>query len=167
MQHHDASFIFEPMGYALGNLFTNYESYDPPSTPAMEVRVVQINHLYVKSMVEAEDRNPYVHSPTRFVPQYRRMPVSISDVEFTSGKASSVGVFDNVESRKGYLGLISLVLLTIPANSQHQPAQLHVRATTSSTGWRAGLSTCRPSERKRIGRDVRLRLESSIRQSQQ
>ena len=105
-QHDGASFIFEPMGYALGNLFTNYESYDPPSTPAMEVRVVPINHLYVKSMVEAEDRNPYAHNPTGFVPQFRGVPVSISEIGFTPGKkASSVRAFDNVESRKGYSGL--------------------------------------------------------------
>ena len=39
-QHYAASFIFEPMGYALGNLSTTLESYDPPSTPAMEIRVV-------------------------------------------------------------------------------------------------------------------------------
>ena len=105
-QHDGGSFIFEPMGYALGNLFTNYESYDPPSTPAMEVRVVPINHLYVKSMVEAEDRDPYAHNPTGLVPQFRGVPVSISEIGFTPGKkASSVRAFDNVESRKGYSGL--------------------------------------------------------------
>ena len=54
-QHYAASFIFEPMGYALGNLFTDFESFDPPSTPAFEVRVVPIHNFYVKSMVEAED----------------------------------------------------------------------------------------------------------------
>src|SRR5580658_7080162 len=63
-QHDGSSFIFEPMGYALGNLFTNYESYDPPSTPAIEVRVVPAEHVYVKSMVEAEDRAPYAHNLT-------------------------------------------------------------------------------------------------------
>ena len=105
-QHDGGSFIFEPMGYALGNLFTNYESYDPPSTPAMEVRVVPINHLYVKSMVEAEDRDPYAHNPTGLVPQFRGVPVSMSEIGFTPGKkASSVRAFDNVESRKGYSGL--------------------------------------------------------------
>jgi carbohydrate-selective porin OprB len=44
-QHYAASFIFEPMGYALGNLFTDFESFDPPSTPAAEVRVVPVEHL--------------------------------------------------------------------------------------------------------------------------
>jgi porin len=105
-QHDAASFIFEPVGYALGNLFTDYESYDPPSTPAAEMRVVPVRSLYVKSMVEAEDRNPFAHNPTGLVPQFRGVPVSISEIGFTPGKrATSVRAFDNVESRKGYSGL--------------------------------------------------------------
>ena len=105
-QHDAASFIFEPMGYALGNLFTDFESFDPPSTPAAEVRVVPIHNLYVKSMVQAEDRDPFAHNPTGFVPQFRGGPVSVSEIGFTPGKnATGVRAFDNVESRKGYSGL--------------------------------------------------------------
>jgi carbohydrate-selective porin OprB len=105
-QHYAASFIFEPMGYALGNLVTDYESFDPPSTPALEVRIVPIPHLYVKSMVEAEDRDPFAHNPTGLVPQFRGVPVSVSEIGFSPGeKASGVRAFDNVETRKGYSGL--------------------------------------------------------------
>jgi carbohydrate-selective porin OprB len=105
-QHYAASFIFEPMGYALGNLFTDFESFDPPSTPAMEVRAMPFHNFYVKSMVEAEDRYPFAHNPTGLVPQFRGGPVSISEIGFTPGiKATSVRAFDTVESRKGYSGL--------------------------------------------------------------
>ena len=105
-QHYATSFIFEPMGYALGNLFTDFESFDPPSTPAVEVRVVPIDHLYVKSLVIAEDRKPFSHNPTGLVPQFRGGPVSVFEIGFTPGKkASSVRAFDNVETRKGYSGL--------------------------------------------------------------
>jgi carbohydrate-selective porin OprB len=105
-QHYASSFIFEPMGYALGNLFTDFESFDPPSTPAMEVRVVPTHNFYVKSMVEAEDRTPFANNPTGFVPQFNGVPVSVSEIGFTPGKkASSVRAFDNVETRKGYSGL--------------------------------------------------------------
>ena len=105
-QHYAASFIFEPMGYALGNLFTDFESFDPPSTPAFEIRVMPLRHFYIKSMVEAEDRTPFAHNPTGFVPQFRGVPVSISEIGFTPGKNSaSVRAFDDVESRKGYSGL--------------------------------------------------------------
>lgn len=105
-QHYAASFIFEPMGYALGNLFTDLESFDPPSTPAMEVRVVPIHNLYVKSMVLAAVRSPFSQNPTGLVPQFNGVPMSVSEIGFTPGKdASSVRAFDDVEGRKGYSGL--------------------------------------------------------------
>jgi porin len=105
-QHYAVSFIFEPMGYALGNLFTDFESFDPPSTPAAEVRVVPLEYLYVKSMVIAEDRDPFSHNPTGLVPQFHGRTVIVSEIGFTPGKkASSVRAFDNVETRKGYSGL--------------------------------------------------------------
>src|SRR6266478_6481900 len=105
-QHYASSFIFEPMGYALGNLFSDFESFDPPSTPAAEVRVVPINDFYVKSMVIAEDRDPFSHNPTGLVPQFHGGTVIVSEIGFTPGKrASSVRAFDNVEARKGYSGL--------------------------------------------------------------
>ncbi|MGB2636456.1 MAG: carbohydrate porin [Candidatus Acidiferrum sp.] len=105
-QHYAASFIFEPMGYALGNLFTTLEMFDPPSTPAMEVRVAPTHNLYVKSMVMAAVPQPFLQNPTGLVPQFNGVPVSVSEIGFTPGqKASSVRAFDNVESRKGYSGL--------------------------------------------------------------
>jgi len=105
-QHYGASFIFEPMGYALGNLSTTFETFDPPSTPAAEIRVVPHRHLYVKSMVMAGDRAPFSHNPTGFVPQFHGNPVIVSEIGFTPGKkASSIRAFDNVETRKGYSGL--------------------------------------------------------------
>jgi carbohydrate-selective porin OprB len=105
-QHYATSFIFEPMGYALGNLFTDFESFDPPSTPAVELRIVPAHNFYVKSMVLAEDRSPFAHNPTGLVPQFRGAPVSVSEIGFTPGKeASSVRAFDNVETREGYSGL--------------------------------------------------------------
>ena len=105
-QHYAASFIFEPMGYALGNLFTTLESFDPPSTPAMEVRVMPVHYLYVKSMVMAAVRSPFSQNPTGLVPQFNGTPASTYEVGFTPGKtASSVRAFDTVEGRKGYSGL--------------------------------------------------------------
>jgi len=92
--------------YAFGNLSNTFESVSPPSTPAIEIRVAPLRNFYVKSMVEAEDREPFAHNPTGLVPQFRGAPVSISEIGFTPGKkASSVGASDDVESRKGYSGL--------------------------------------------------------------
>jgi porin len=105
-QHYAASFIFEPMGYALGNLFTTLEVFDPPSTPAMEIRVVPKHNLYLKSMVLAGVRSPFSQNPTGLVPQFNGTPMSVSEIGFSPGKkASSIRAFDNVETRKGYSGL--------------------------------------------------------------
>ncbi|HZV90084.1 MAG TPA: carbohydrate porin [Candidatus Binatus sp.] len=105
-QHYAASFIFEPMGYALGNLFTDLESFDPPSTPALEIRVIPIHNIYLKSMVMAAVRSPFSQNPTGFVPQFNGTPASTYEIGFTPGKdATSVRAFDNVEGRKGYSGL--------------------------------------------------------------
>jgi porin len=105
-QHYAASFIFEPMGYALGNLFTTFESFDPPSTPAMEVRVALLHNLYVKSMVLAAVSAPFSQNSTGLVPQFNGTPVSVSEIGFAPRKkASSVRAFDNIETRKGYSGL--------------------------------------------------------------
>jgi porin len=105
-QYDAASFIFEPMGYALGNLSTTNESFDPPSTPALEVRVVPVHNLYVKSMVMAAVPSPFSQNPTGLVPQFNGTPVSASEIGFTpSKKASSVRASDTVDSRKGYSGL--------------------------------------------------------------
>jgi porin len=105
-QHYAASFVFEPMGYALGNLFTTFESFDPPSTSAAEIRVVPWPHLYVKSMVLSEDQSPFAHNATGLVPQFRGDPVSVSEIGCTPGaKASSMRAYDDVANRVGYSGL--------------------------------------------------------------
>jgi porin len=104
-QHYAASFIFEPMGYALGNLFTTLESFDPPSTPAMEIRVVPVHNIFVKSMVAAAVNSPFSQNPTGLVPQFNGTPVSVSEIGFTPGKnAATMRAFDDVEARKGYSG---------------------------------------------------------------
>ena len=105
-QHDGASFILEPLGYALGNLNATYESFDPPSTPAAELRVVPYKHFYVKSMVFAADRTPFAHNPTGFVPQFRGTASTVSEIGWAVGQsATSVRAFDTIPQRRGYPGL--------------------------------------------------------------
>jgi porin len=153
-QHYAASFIFEPMGYALGNLFTDFEPFDPPSTPAAEVRVAPLRHLYVKSMVEAEDRNPFAHNHTGFVPQFRGTPVSVSEIGFSPGqKASSVRAFDNVESRKGYSGLYQF-------GASYNPGKFAIPGSTNPASgdyllyWMASQALWRVDRREAKGLDA-------------
>src|SRR5580704_9274621 len=93
----------------------------------MELRVVPLPHLYVKSMVEAEDRTPFAHNPTGLVPQFRGVPVSVSEIGFTPRqKASAVRAFDNVETRKGYSGLYQF-------GASYNPGKFITPATTKPT----------------------------------
>src|SRR5260370_16466974 len=110
------------MGYGLGNLFTDLESFDPPSTPALEVRVVPIHNFYVKSMVLAAVSSPFSQNPTGLVPQFNGTPMSVSEIGFTPGKkASSVRAFDNVETRKGFSGLYHFGASYNPRKSPSPP----------------------------------------------
>jgi porin len=142
-QHYAASFIFEPMGYALGNLFTDLESFDPPSTPAMELRVVPFHNFYVKSMVLAAVRSPFSQNPTGLVPQFNGVPMSVSEIGFTPGKnASSVRAFDDVEGRKGYSGLYQFGAtynpgkFTSPATSKPESGNYLLYWMASQALWR-------------------------------
>jgi len=99
------SFINGPMGYALGNLSTTFETANPFATPAAEIRIVPIDHLYLKSMVMAGDPSPLTSNPTGLVPTFRGNPVLVSEIGFTPGRNATSGTVDNIESRKGYSGL--------------------------------------------------------------
>jgi porin len=153
-QHDAASFIFEPMGYALGNLFTDFESFDPASTPAVEVRVVPGHNVYVKSMVEAEDRQPSAHNPTGLAPQFHGGPVSTSEIGFTPGKtASSIRAFDNVESRKGYSGLYQFGASYNPGEFT-MPASTKPRSGNYLLYWQASQAVWRVDPREGKGLDM-------------
>jgi len=152
-QHYAASFIFEPMGYALGNLFNTLESFDPPSTPALEIRVAPIHNLYVKSMVLAAVSVPFSQNPTGLVPQFNGTPVSVSEIGFTPGKnAASVRAFDNVESRKGYSGLYKFGASYSPAKFT-EPGSATPRSGNYLLYWMASQAIWRANAEEAKGLD--------------
>jgi porin len=117
-QNFGKSFVVEPIGGSLDNLSNTFETFDPPSTPALEIRVVLIHNVYMKSMVSSADRLPFSNNPTGMVPYFHGPPVSISEIGFTPGKkASSMVPTDNATSRKGYSGLTSSAPLAILGSS--------------------------------------------------
>ena len=108
-QFFGASFVFEPFQYGLGNRGAVDESFDPPSTPAAELRVLLPAHTYAKAIVFAADHTPYTHNPTGLVPQFRGAAASAYEVGVVTGnKGSAFKPQDTVESRKGYSGLFRL-----------------------------------------------------------
>ncbi len=105
-QHYASSFILEPLDYAFGNLNATYETFDPPSTPAAELRFDPASHIYLKSIVYADDRFAYAHNKSGFVPQFRGAVATASEIGWTTGtRVYEVRPFDTVSSRKGYTGL--------------------------------------------------------------
>ena len=151
-QDYGKSYVFVPLADDLDNLFTTIESFDPPSTPAMEISVAPLRHVYVKSMVLAGDRAPFSHNPTGLVPQFRGTPVSVSEVGFTPGKkASAVHGPENVESRKGYSGLYQFGAAYNPGNFT-MPASSTTRSGNYLLYWMASQSLWRvdPKEAKGV-----------------
>jgi porin len=102
------SFIISPLNYALGNLFTTFETFNPFATPAAEIRIAPIDHFYLKSMVMAGDPSAAISNPTGLVPQFRGSPVVVSEIGFTPGRIATSAPEDDVESRKGYSGPLSV-----------------------------------------------------------
>ncbi len=100
------SYIFEPFQYGLGNRGAVNESFDPPSTPAAEIRISPLSGTYAKAIIFAADRSPYMHNPSGLVPQFRGAPASAYELGFAPGnKGSPLKPQDTVESRTGYSGL--------------------------------------------------------------
>ncbi len=171
-QHDGTSFLLEPLGYALGNLNSTYESFDPPSTPAAELRVVPYRHLYVKAMVFAADRIPFAHNPSGFVPQFRGAASTVSEIGWAPGQsASSVRAFDTIAQRRGYPGLYQLGGSFNPGKFQASgPAPIIsgnyvVYLMASQAVWRKGRASSEgldltaatdftPSNRSRINRQT-------------
>ena len=99
------SFIMSPLNYALGNLATTLETFNPFATPAAEIRIAPIDNFYLKSMVMAGDPSPATSNPTGLLPQFRGSPVVVSEIGFTPGRNATSAPVDDVESRKGYSGV--------------------------------------------------------------
>ena len=103
------SYVDDALGHALANLSATYETFDPPATPAAEMRVIPLNHLYVKSMVYAADRIPFAHNPTGFVPQFRGAVSTASEIGWSPGRsATGVRPTDTIKQREGYAGLYQM-----------------------------------------------------------
>lgn len=83
VQEYSSSYLLEPLGYALGNLFsTIYESFDPESTPAAEVRFTPDSHVTLRSAVLDGNRNPEAENPTGIGFIVRDSPVIAAEASY-------------------------------------------------------------------------------------
>jgi carbohydrate-selective porin OprB len=137
------SFIFEPLGGPTENLSNTFETFDPPSTPALEIRVVPAPHFYIKSAVLSVDRLPYSNNQTGAVPQFHGPPVSVSEIAYTPGRdASVIAQPDNTASRKGYSGVYRVgasynpARFTVPLSSVPRSGNYLIYGIASQSLWR-------------------------------
>jgi carbohydrate-selective porin OprB len=142
------------MGGPTDNLFNTFETFDPPSTPALEVRVMPIDHVYVKSMVMSQDRMPYSNNTTGLVPYFHGPPVSVSEIGFTPGKlASGIAPSDTAASRKGYTGVYRF-------GASYNPGKFTMPGSTSPRSgnyllyWIASQAVWRANPKEAKGLDV-------------
>lgn len=104
VQQYGGSFVAEPIDYALGNLFgTVYESFDPASTPAAEIRFVPSTHFYMKGAILAGNRNPYQQDTNGFHFAIDNSGVGVSEVGFLVDPMNASA--SETSDRKSYPGL--------------------------------------------------------------
>jgi carbohydrate-selective porin OprB len=88
----------EPLDYAFGNLFTTYESYDPASGPAAEIKIAPIKHFYYRTAITSGNHNPYGDDPNGFHYVAKNKGVWLNEVGITVGETANPG-------KKQYPGL--------------------------------------------------------------
>ncbi len=104
-QEYGASYLMEPLDYALGNLFsTTFESFNPAATPSVQIQVFPWRTLYIKSAVLAGNRNPYQQDPTGFNFQIRDTPVFVYEIGFTHDEQGLAGQTSHL-NRKTHPGI--------------------------------------------------------------
>ena len=127
-QFFGSSFIFEPFQYGLGNRSATFESFDPPSSSAFEVRVVPVRHVYVKAIAFGADRTPYAHNQTGLIPQFRGAASSASEVGYVTGdRPALLRPKDTVETRRGYSGLYRFGASYNPGNFENVSSSSRIR----------------------------------------
>lgn len=88
-----SSYILEPLGYAIGNLFpADYESFDPAATPAAEIRIVPSRRFYWKGAIFSGNPNPYEEDTNGFHFRFKDSPVVATEIGYNFDPASASGV---------------------------------------------------------------------------
>lgn len=91
VQQDGESYLNEPMGYALGNLFAaDYEPFAPAATPAAEVRYVPSTHFYVKSAIFSGNRHPLQDDISGTHLKFKDTPVIASEVGYLVNSGPSL-----------------------------------------------------------------------------
>lgn len=82
VQNYGGNYLMEPLDYAFGNLFTNYESFDPASGPAAEIKIAPIKQFYFKFAGMSGNHDPYGQDTNGFGFTAKNNAVLLDEVGF-------------------------------------------------------------------------------------
>ncbi len=124
VQYYGRDYLMEPLDYAFGNLFSAYESFDPASGPAVDIKIAPVQQVYWRSAYMSGNRNPYGYNATGVPFTWKNSGVIINELGFLvdqptfSGQraAKVAGAKDNNQppKTKFYPGLYKFGLVNNP-----------------------------------------------------
>ena len=82
VQQYGGNYIMEPLDYAFGNLFTDYESFDPASGPAADIKIAPIRQVYYRAGVVSGNHNPYGQDDNGFHFTAKNKGVFVNELGF-------------------------------------------------------------------------------------
>jgi carbohydrate-selective porin OprB len=82
VQNYGGNYLMEPLDYAFGNLFTNYESFDPAAGPAAEIKIAPIKQFYFRFAGMSGNHDPYGSDTNGFGFTAKNNAVFLDEVGF-------------------------------------------------------------------------------------
>ena len=91
VQYYGRDYIIEPLDYAMGNLFSAYESFDPASGPAVDIKIAPVKQVYLRSAYMSGNRNPYGYNATGVPFTWKNSGLIINELGFQVNQPSFYG----------------------------------------------------------------------------
>lgn len=91
VQYYGREYLMEPLDYALGNLFSAYESFDPASGPAVDIKIAPVKQVYLRSAYMSGNRNPYGYNATGVPFTWKNSGLIINELGFMVQQLSFYG----------------------------------------------------------------------------
>ena len=116
VQQDGESYLNEPMGYALGNLFAaDYEPFAPAATPAAEIRYVPSPRFYVKSAIFSGNRHPLQDDVNGTHFKFKDTPVIASELGYLVSPTPSLETSESWGGISRSEGMLHHSLTTPPS----------------------------------------------------
>jgi carbohydrate-selective porin OprB len=143
VQYYGRQYLIEPLDYAMGNLFSSYESFDPASGPAVDVRIAPVQQVYLRSAYMSGNRNPYGYNATGVPFTWKNSGLIINEVGFLYDQPTFAGQrkahpaggtnqYKDQPKPKYYPGLYKFGLMNNPGRDAFPSPYATVVSTNSS-----------------------------------